>query len=196
MNRSRYVSRPIDNVDRAIIAELAQNGRMTVRELATRIGMSSPSTAERIHKLEDAGAIAAYTISTDPRAFGLETTAHVRLRAMPGEVKRLAQMLVDAPEVVEADRVTGDDCFVAKVVVRDVHELEAVIDRFVPARRVVFRPRPFCLNGSPGRAPLNERRTAVNGPTRTALRTLPAWHADDPPLCCAIWTEWLLRRAV
>lgn len=41
-------------------------------------------------------------------------------------------MLVVTPHVVEADRVTGEDCFLAKVVVSDVHELEAVIDRFLP----------------------------------------------------------------
>ena len=52
MNRSRYVTRPIDATDRAIIAALVGNGRMTVRELAEQIGMSSPSVTERIHKLE------------------------------------------------------------------------------------------------------------------------------------------------
>ena len=132
MNRSRYVSRPIDNIDRAIMAALAENGRMTVRDIAAQVGLSSPSTAERIRKLEDCGAITGYTIATDPRAFGLGITAHVRIRAMPGEVKRLMQMLVEAPEIVEADRVTGDDCFLAKIIVRDVQELQAVVDRFVP----------------------------------------------------------------
>lgn len=132
MNRSRYVVRPIDHIDRAIIMALNENGRMTVRELAERVGLSSSSTAERVHKLEDAGAIAGYTISSDPRAFGFGMTAHVRMRAMPGEVARLAQMLADAPEVVEADRVTGEDCFVAKVIVKDVQSLLAVVDRFVP----------------------------------------------------------------
>ena len=51
---------------------------------------------------------------------------------MPGEVKRLTQMLKDTPEIVEADRVTGEDCFLAKVVVSDLRELESVIDRFLP----------------------------------------------------------------
>jgi Lrp/AsnC family leucine-responsive transcriptional regulator len=132
MNRSRYVTRPLDTTDRAIIAALSENGRMTVRELAALIGLSSPSVTERIHKLEDAGAIRGYTIAVDPTVFGLYIAAHVRMRAMPGEVQRLAQMLVDTPEVVEADRVTGEDCFLAKVVVSDVHELETVIDRFLP----------------------------------------------------------------
>jgi Lrp/AsnC family transcriptional regulator, leucine-responsive regulatory protein len=72
------------------------------------------------------------TIIVDPTVFGLGVFAHVRIRAMPGEVKRVAQMLIDTPEVVEADRVTGEDCFLAKVVVCDVHELETVIDRFLP----------------------------------------------------------------
>jgi Lrp/AsnC family transcriptional regulator, leucine-responsive regulatory protein len=105
---------------------------MTVRDLAAQIGLSSPSITERIHKLEDAGAIRGYTIVVDPKAFGLGIAAHVRMRALPGEVKRLAQTLNATPEVVEADRVTGEDCFVAKVVVSDVQELEAVIDRFLP----------------------------------------------------------------
>jgi Lrp/AsnC family leucine-responsive transcriptional regulator len=132
MNRSRYVSRTIDTTDRAIIAALSENGRMTVRELAAQIGLSSPSITDRIHKLEDAGAIRGYTIVVDPKAFGLGINAHVRMRAMPGEVRRLAQMFIDTPEVVEADRVTGEDCFLVKVVVSDVRELEIVIDRFLP----------------------------------------------------------------
>ena len=68
----------------------------------------------------------------DPKVFGLGIAAHVRMRAKPGEVKRVAQMLIDTPEVVEADRVTGEDCLMAKVVVCNVQELEAVVDRFLP----------------------------------------------------------------
>lgn len=132
MNRSRYVTRPLDMTDRAIIAALADNGRMTIRELAQVIDLSSPSVTERIHKLEDAGAIQGYTIIVDPKVFGLCVAAHVRMRAMPGEVRRVAQMLSDTPEVVEADRVTGEDCFVAKVVVSDAHELQTVIEPFLP----------------------------------------------------------------
>jgi Lrp/AsnC family transcriptional regulator, leucine-responsive regulatory protein len=132
MNRSGYVTRRVDTIDRVIIAALTENGRMTVRELAAKIGLSSPSITERIHKLEDAGAIRGYTILVDPKVFGLGIAAHVRMRAMPGEIKRLAQMLADTPQVIEADRVTGEDCFLAKIVVSDVHELESVIDLFVP----------------------------------------------------------------
>jgi Lrp/AsnC family transcriptional regulator, leucine-responsive regulatory protein len=53
------------------------------------------------------------------------------MRAQFGELKKLSQVLRDTPEVVEADRVTGEDCIIAKVVVRDLRELETVIDRFL-----------------------------------------------------------------
>jgi|CXWL01.1.fsa_nt_gi Lrp/AsnC family leucine-responsive transcriptional regulator len=130
MNRSRYVSRPVDSTDHAIIAILSKDGRVTIRDLAAEVGLSSPSVTERIHKLQDCGAIAGYTIRVDPNAFGLSISAYLRLRAVPGEVKRLAQMLVDTPAIVEADRVTGEDCFIAKVLVVNIQELEVVIDQF------------------------------------------------------------------
>lgn len=131
MNRSRYVTRHLDEIDREIIAALNDNGRMTIRDISEKIGLSSPSIKERILKLEDAGAIKGYTINVNPEVFGLAVAAHVRMRAIPGQVQRLAQLLNDTPEVVEADRVTGEDCFLAKVIVSDVQHLETVIDRFV-----------------------------------------------------------------
>lgn len=132
MNRSRYVTRSIDKTDREIIFALSGNGRMTVREIAAEIGMSSPSITDRIHKLTDAGAIRGYTVAVDPKVFGLDIAAHVKISAMPGQVNRLAQMLIDTPQIIEADRVTGQDCFIAKIIVRDVTELETVLDQFLP----------------------------------------------------------------
>lgn len=130
MNRSRYVTRQLDSIDRAIIAALTEDGRMTFKQLAKQIGLSSPSITDRILKLKDAGAILGYSVLVDPKVFGLGTSAFVRMRAMPGQVKKLEQMLDDSPEVVEADRVTGEDCFLAKLVVTDALELQAVVDRF------------------------------------------------------------------
>lgn len=130
MNRSRYVTRQLDKIDREIIAALTEDGRMTLKELAEQIGMASPSVRTRILKLEDAGAIRGYTIVIDPNVFGLGTSAFVRMNAMPGQARKLEQMIDDAPEVVELHQVTGEDCFLAKVVVSDVHELKIVVDRF------------------------------------------------------------------
>lgn len=73
-----------------------------------------------------------YSVTIDPKVFGLGISAHVRMRAMPGEVKRLAAMLEETPEIIEADRITGEECFLVKVVVKDIDEFQTVVDRFLP----------------------------------------------------------------
>jgi Lrp/AsnC family transcriptional regulator, leucine-responsive regulatory protein len=132
MNRSRYVIRPLDTTDRAIVLALHTKGRITIRDLAEQIGLSSPSVTERILKMEDSGAIRGYSIIIDPKVFGLDVVAHLRILALPGLVDQLLQLLIDTPEIVEADRTTGDDCFLAKAIVRNLSELESLIDRFLP----------------------------------------------------------------
>jgi len=132
MNRSRYLERASDPTDLAILCALAANARITVRELARAVGLSAPSVTERMRRLEDRGIIKGYTIALDTRALGKPIAAYLRIRPQLGEVGRVSEILSATPQVVEADRVTGEECFVAKVVVADMAELEAVIDRFLP----------------------------------------------------------------
>jgi Lrp/AsnC family leucine-responsive transcriptional regulator len=130
MNRSRYLTRRLDHIDRAIIAALYEDGRRTIKEIAELLDMASPSITARIDKLKDAGAIRGYTVVVDPGAFGLTVAAYVRMSAMAGQVTKLERMIDDTPEVVESHQITGKDCFLAKVVVSDVHKLKTVVDRF------------------------------------------------------------------
>ena len=51
---------------------------------------------------------------------------------MPGQLRKTIEVLQGLEAVVECDRVTGEDCFVAKAQLRSVEELEAVIDRIIP----------------------------------------------------------------
>jgi Lrp/AsnC family leucine-responsive transcriptional regulator len=132
MNRSGYLTRRLDHIDRSIIAALYEDGRRTIKEVAELLNMSSPSITARIDKLKDAGAITGYTVVVDPKAFGFNVAANVRIYAMSGEVKKVVQLLRDTPEIVEADQVTGKDCFQVKVVVRNAEELHAVAARFEP----------------------------------------------------------------
>lgn len=132
MNRSRYLQRAADPTDLAILRALAANARTTARELARAVGLSAPSVTERMRRLEDRGIIKGYTIAFDTRALGKPIAAYLRIRPQLGEVGRVSEMLSATPQVVEADRVTGEECFVAKIVVADMTELEAVIDRFLP----------------------------------------------------------------
>lgn len=132
MNRSRYVTRQLDETDREIIAALTENGRASMKSIGERVGMSSPSVSDRLLKIEDAGAIRGYTTIIDYKAFGYNIVAQLQISAMFGETQKVERLLNETPAVIEADHITGVDCFLARIVVRDTQELQAVVERFQP----------------------------------------------------------------
>ena len=66
----------------------------------------------------------------DPRALGFSLSAVIRIRPAPRELRKVADLARDTPEVVECNRITGDDCYLMRVHLRDVEHMEEVIDRF------------------------------------------------------------------
>jgi Lrp/AsnC family transcriptional regulator, leucine-responsive regulatory protein len=99
--------------------------------LARRIGMSPPAVTERVQRLERAGVVAGYRTEVDPAALGLPVAAFVRVRPGPGQLEKVAQLAARIPQVSECHRVTGDDCFLLKVHVAAVDELDEVLDQFL-----------------------------------------------------------------
>lgn len=132
MKRLRYEDQGLDGTDAAILDVLIENGRVSLAELARRVGLSPPSVSERLKRLEEARVISGYSIDVDPAALGLPIAAWIRIRPLPGELKRVVTILQGLPEVVECDRITGDDCFIAKAHVRSVEDLEALLDEVIP----------------------------------------------------------------
>ncbi len=131
MNRLRYENGNVDAVDRKLLDALIANARTSNAELARLVGLSAPSVAERIRRLEEAGAIEGYTATINPGALGLPIAAWLRIRPIPGELHRVAQILRDLPEIVECDRITGEDCFIARAHLRSVGDLETLIDELI-----------------------------------------------------------------
>jgi Lrp/AsnC family leucine-responsive transcriptional regulator len=124
--------RDIDGTNRRLLAELQDNARLTLAELGRRVGLSAPAVAERIARLEDEGVITGYSARVNPKAIGYALSAVLRIRPAPRELKKVAELAQRTPEVVECNRITGEDCFIFKLHLRDVEHLEEVIDRFVP----------------------------------------------------------------
>jgi Lrp/AsnC family leucine-responsive transcriptional regulator len=121
-----------DAPDRLILRLLIEHARMSVAEIARRVGMSAPSVTERIRRLEDRGTIEGYAVRLNPAALGLPLAAWLRIRPVPGQLATVAEIIRDTPEIALCDRVTGEDCFIARVHVRSVADLERVIDRIIP----------------------------------------------------------------
>lgn len=132
MERLRFKYPQLDATDVTIIQTLVANARTSTAEIARSVGMSAPSVTERIKRLEEAGIIEGYTIAVNPEALGLLLGAWLRIRPLPGQLSKVATLIAETPEIVESDRVTGDDCYVAKAYVRSVKELERLIDRLNP----------------------------------------------------------------
>lgn len=118
-----------DKVDTAILHALQANGRQSTAELARTVNMSHSATAERVRRLEEADVISGYTARIDPERLGYSVLAFVRLRYPSSDYKPLHKLLAGLSEVVEAHHVTGDDCFIMKVVATDMKHLEQISGR-------------------------------------------------------------------
>jgi Lrp/AsnC family transcriptional regulator, leucine-responsive regulatory protein len=121
----------LDPTNLRLLDELQRNPRISMSELARRLGMSSPAVTERVQRLEAEGVITGYRLELDPRALGWPVAAFVRIRPGPGQLKRIAELAQRTPEVVECHRITGEDCFLMKVHVPEIDRLEEVLDRFL-----------------------------------------------------------------
>jgi Lrp/AsnC family leucine-responsive transcriptional regulator len=121
----------LDAVNRRILRELEQDGRLSTAELARRVNLSPPAVAERVRRLEQAGVITGYRAVIDPRAVGYPLSAIVRIRPAPRQLPKVAELAAQVPEVVECHRITGDDCFLLTLRLRSMDDLEPLLDRFV-----------------------------------------------------------------
>ena len=119
----------IDQTDQKLLDALAVNARLSLKELAQVAGMSSPSATERLRRLEERGIIRAFTIDIDPAALGYPLQAIVRVRPLPGQLHIVEKLIQEIPEFIECDKVTGDDCFIARLVVRSMGELDGILDK-------------------------------------------------------------------
>ena len=128
----QFADAGLDGTNLRLLAELQDDARLSLAELGRRVGLSSPAVAERLARLEQSGTILGYRAEIDPRALGLALSAVIRIRPGSGQIQKVAQIARETPEVVECNRITGEDCYLMKAHLRDVAHLEVVIDRFTP----------------------------------------------------------------
>jgi Lrp/AsnC family transcriptional regulator, leucine-responsive regulatory protein len=129
-NRRQNGENAIDDGNRRLLEELQRDARLSLAELGRRVGLSSPAVADRIARLEETGVITGYHAEIDPRKLGWSLEVVVRIRPAPRELHKVAELAARTPEIVECQRVTGEDCYVMKAHVREVDDLEELIDRF------------------------------------------------------------------
>jgi Lrp/AsnC family transcriptional regulator, leucine-responsive regulatory protein len=127
-----YETKLLDAVNLRLLEELSHDGRVGMAELGRRVGMSAPAVAERVQRLERAGVIKGYRAEIDPGAVGYPVAAVVRIRPSPGQLQRIPEIARETAEVAECYRITGEDCYLLRIHLRAIDDLEETLDRFTP----------------------------------------------------------------
>jgi len=116
----------LDGIDRRILSELQEDGRMTNVELARRAGISAPPCLRRVRWLEETGVIRGYHADSDPAKLGwqIEFFAIVGLESQKEAVLSAFELMVDSwPEVRACHMIRGGGDFLLRLVARDTaHE--------------------------------------------------------------------------
>lgn len=112
----------LDRIDRKILRDLQDNGRMTNVELAERAGISAPPCLRRVRALEDNGYINSYYAQVNPQmlGFGIAVFAHVGLNSQSdNDLNKFIAAVDDWDEVRECHMMSGDMDFMLKIVAED-----------------------------------------------------------------------------
>jgi Lrp/AsnC family leucine-responsive transcriptional regulator len=127
----------VDEIDCQILNILQQNARTPNAEIARQIGMAPSAVLERIRKLEARGVILGYEARIDPEALGLNLLAFVFVRSDDRSGTSTGEVLAGIPEVQEVHHIAGEDCYLAKVRVRDAKTLGRLLrERFAGSGNV------------------------------------------------------------
>jgi Lrp/AsnC family leucine-responsive transcriptional regulator len=118
----------LDRLDWRILELLQEDARHSNTEIGKQVGLSQPAVTARIRRLEELGVIEGYGARVNAKAVGREIVAFIRLKTTHAEIARCLAAFAAQPEVLEAHRITGEDCFLVRVVATRMAQLEAVID--------------------------------------------------------------------
>lgn len=119
----------LDDVGWQLLRLLQEHARLSFKELGQRVGLSSSSVAERIHRMEEVEIISGYHAEINLEKVGFPVMAFIRMSTPGQNSARIALLLSDIPEILECYRLTGSEAFIMKVCVPSVKHLELLIDQ-------------------------------------------------------------------
>ena len=121
----------MDRIDRNILAELQKDGRLSITELAERVGLSLSPCHRRVRALEESGVLLGYRAKLEPIALGLTFSAMVFVTLREGDrtaVEAFENALVALPQVVDAQRLFGEPDYLLHVITQDLPAFQRLYD--------------------------------------------------------------------
>ena len=129
VSRSKRLS-GLDQFDQAILAALAEDGRMSITDLAARIGLSKSPTQARLRRLEASGVIMGYRALLDPISLGLDHVAFVEVRladTREAALRAFNAAVQNIPEIEQAHMIAGNFDYLLKVRTRDMAQYRSFL---------------------------------------------------------------------
>lgn len=117
-----------DKIDKKLINELIEDGRISYVELAEKVGISRVAVKERIQALKAEGVIEKFTITVNSEKFGKQVSAFFEVDVEPKQLQRVAQNLADNRNVASIYQMTGPSTLHMHVLVEDFKKLEEFIN--------------------------------------------------------------------
>ena len=117
----------LDALDRKILAQLQSDGRISLANLAAKVGLSPSPCLRRVRNLERTGVIARYVAVLDQRAVGLPVSIFISIKLEKQKQEALdkfSKTIARCPEVLECYLMTGPRDYLLRVVVRDLAAYE------------------------------------------------------------------------
>lgn len=136
----------LDRLDRAILSVLAEDGRISITDLAKRIGLSKSPTQARLRRLEQSGVVLGYRALLDPIRLGLDHVAFVEVRLSDTKEAALAafnQAIAKIPEIEQAHMIAGNFDYLLKVRTRDMAQYRRFLGEIVSALPFVAHTSTF-----------------------------------------------------
>lgn len=122
----------IDEIDKKIIKELAENSRLSMSELGRKINLSSPSVAERVRQMESFGIIRKYTTVIDYVKLGFPIQCIIEVTVKNGDYSRFKNYIENFPNLDFCYRIAGNACYVLKMHFVSFSEVEDFINVINP----------------------------------------------------------------
>ena len=129
----------LDGIDRRILTELQEDGRMTNVELSRRAGISAPPCLRRVRRLEETGVIRGYHADSDPAMLGweIEFFAIVGLESQKEvALSAFERMVSEWPEVRACHMIRGGGDFLLRLLARDTAHENSLTQRLTGATSV------------------------------------------------------------
>jgi Lrp/AsnC family transcriptional regulator, leucine-responsive regulatory protein len=144
----------VEEIDRQIMALLADDGRMSFTDLAKRTGLSVSAVHQRVRRLQKRGVIRGFTAQLDNEQVGLPLTAFVSIKPIDPAAPDDAPDRLTHLEAIEAcHSVAGDESYILKVRVASPNELEDLLQKIRAAANVATRTTVVLSTPWEGRRP-------------------------------------------